>query len=524
MKPVQLFLSLLFSTVFTVAVVHGLFAQQKGSKPNIVVILADDFGVGDIQALYPQNKIPTPHLDRLVREGMSFGDAHSSSAVCTPTRYSFLTGRYNWRTPLQEWVLASYEPPLIREERTTLPEMLRQNGYATACIGKWHLGWNWPGKQASRMMAEGNALRKFQWDYTQPIAGGPIAHGFDYYFGTDVPNFPPFTFIENDRVYIQPSARYKKTAYEGMFLPPIFDDMPMAPDWKFDEILPELTRRAVDYLHERSKEEQPFFLYFSMTSPHEPVAPSERFRGKSGIAPIADFVMETDWSVGQVLKAIEEAGLSDNTLVLFTADNGHNYYADLDKLLKAGHLPSGPYRGFKGDIWEGGHRVPFIVKWKDQVQAGTTSDQLLCLTDVYATVQELVGGGSPRPDEAEDSFSFLPVMLGEQTTSGRTALVSHSNHGEFSFRDGSGWKIVYLLPEKNVGLSRGKPAKVELYNLSEDPEERNDLLERHPDIAAQLERELRAVVERGTSRKGKKQANDVEVRFDVIQKARWALP
>ncbi|GAA0878688.1 arylsulfatase [Algoriphagus jejuensis] len=499
------------------------WGQTLTQKPNIVVILADDFGVGDIQALYPQNKIPTPHLDQLVREGMTFQDAHSSSAVCTPARYGFLTGRYNWRTPLQEWVLASYEPPLIEEGRSTLPEMLRESGYATACIGKWHLGWNWPGEQTSQMLAEGNGLRKFQWDYSKPILGGPTAHGFDYYFGTDVPNFPPFTFIENERIYIQPTVRYRKEEFEGMFLPPIFDDMPMAPNWKFEEILPELTRRAVDYIHEQSKSEKPFFLYFSMTSPHEPVAPSDRFRGKSGIAPIADFVMETDWSVGEVLNAIEEAGISENTLVLFTGDNGHNYYTDLDKLLEAGHFPSGPYRGFKGDIWEGGHRVPFVVKWDKKVQAGASSDQLLCQTDVYATLQELIRGDSPSSDEAEDSFSFLPVLLGEKSGSQRSSLVSHSVHGEFSFRNEEGWKIVYLLPEKSVQLSRGKAAKVELYNLNVDPSETKNLLEDHPEIAAKLEQELRIVVERGTSRNGRERANDVEVRFDTIQHARWAL-
>jgi arylsulfatase A-like enzyme len=497
--------------------------QEAMQKPNIIIILADDFGVGDIQAHYPENKIPTPNLDKLVKEGMSFKDAHSSSAVCTPTRYGLLTGRYNWRTPLQEWVIACYEPPLIKKERKTLPEMLKEHGYATACIGKWHLGWNWQGEYSSERIEEKNGLNKYNWDFSKPITGGPIEHGFDYYFGTHVPNFPPFTFIENDHVVEMPTSRY---TYEQnpdfVVMPRGFEGAPMAPDWKFEQILPELTKRGVQYIHEQSKIDQPFFLYFPLTSPHEPVVPTEQFAGRSGIAPIADFVMETDWSVGEILKALELAGVSENTLIIFTADNGHSHYTGWEELIAAGHLPSGPFRGHKGDIWEGGHRVPFVVKWKDKVKPASTSNQLLCLTDIYATFHELLQKELPPSNEGEDSFSFLPVILGQNAKSNRDNLVSHSVNGEFAYRNNDGWKIVYSLPERNLKLSRGKPANVALYNLIKDVNEAKNELDDYPDVAITLRNELANIVERGTSRKGERQANDVEVKFDVIQNARWA--
>ena len=272
---------LLRIVLLTIAVLLTNIPSSSAQNPNIIIILADDFGVGDIQAHYPNNKIPTPNLDQLVHEGMSFTDAHSSSAVCSPTRYGLLTGRYNWRTPLQEWVLACYEPPLIKKTRKTLPELLQENDYATACIGKWHLGWNWAGQQESTRIEERNGLKKLQWDYTKPIKDGPIDHGFDYYFGTHVPNFPPFTFIENDRVVELPSSTYAYQKHpDFVVMPRGFEGSPMAPDWKFEDILPEITNRAVRYIHDQGKTTEPFFLYFSMTSPHEPVVPSERFAGE----------------------------------------------------------------------------------------------------------------------------------------------------------------------------------------------------------------------------------------------------
>lgn len=495
-------------------------ATRSSNRPNIVVILADDFGVGDIQAHYPANKIPTPHLDRLVREGRSFGDAHTPSAVCSPTRYGLLTGRYNWRTRLQEWVIAAYEPPLIAASRPTLPGFLQQHGYHTACIGKWHLGWEWPGPQPSRMTEKRNGQARFEWDFTKPIAGGPIDRGFDDYFGVDLPNLPPFTYIENDRVVTQPTAEFQPDPNEGVVLPKQFTGAPAAPDWRMQDILPEITRRAVRYVHDRSQKSRPFFLYFSLTSPHEPVVPSQAFRGKSGIAPIADFVMETDWSVGQVVTAIDEAGIADDTLLIFTADNGHSHYTGWDDLVAAGHQPSGPFRGHKGDIWEGGHRVPLVVRWPGRVQPGSRSEQLVCLTDLFATCAEVLGTELPA-DGAEDSLSFLPALLDAPAESPRTALVSHSNVGEFAYRDGP-WKLVFRMSAPRLEQSRGQPTIAELYRLDRDINEQDDLSEARPDVVAGMTRRLRALIDGGTSRTGQTASNDTHVRFETTQQQRWA--
>ena len=500
-------------------VLPALTAATPARPPNIVVILADDFGVGDIQGLYPDNKVPTPALDRLLRQSMSFTDAHSPSAVCTPSRYGLLTGRYAWRTRMQEWVLAAYEPPLIAANRPTLPGFLKQTGYRTLCIGKWHLGWEWSGPQPGRMTEPRNSQKELTWDYTQPIRSGPTTRGFDYYFGTDVPNFPPFTFIENDRVVVQPTERYKVDDSQGVNLPRGFEGSPSAPGWKFEDILPELTRRAVRQIHDLAKREQPFFLYFSLTSPHEPVSPSKAFKGRSGIAPVADFLMETDWSVGEVLKALDEAGVAEQTLVIFTADNGHSHYTGWEKLVAAGHKPSGPYRGHKGDIWEGGHRVPLIARWPGRIAANTQNAQLVCLIDAFATVAEVVGKPLPAA-AAEDSFSFLPALLGKTSDAPRrTTLVNHSNHGEFAYRDGP-WKLVFRNRDA-LQKARGKPTIAELYNLEMDIAERNDLASQKPEVVARLRNALEQVIARGSSRGVAGARNDTEVRFDITTLARW---
>jgi arylsulfatase A len=503
----------------TIVVMSSAATIAADDRPNIVVILADDFGVGDIQAHYPKNKIATPHLDRLVRQGMSFTDAHSPSAVCSPTRYGLLTGRYAWRTRRQEWVIAAYEPPLIAQGRPTLPGMLQESGYQTACIGKWHLGWNWPGPQPSRMTEVKNGQRTLTWDFTKAIQGGPTDRGFDYYFGVDLPNLPPFTFIENKHVFIQPTEKYKTVPTDGEYLPTHSLGAPTAPNWRMQDILPEITRRAVRHIHQQAKHDKPFFLYFSMTSPHEPISPSKNFQGKSRIAPIADFVMETDWSAGQVIKAIDEAGIAENTVVIFTGDNGHSHYTGWEKLLKAGHMPSGPYRGHKGDVWEGGHREPLVVRWPNRIGAGTSSDQMVCLTDLFATCADLAGAALPA-DGAEDSFSFLSSLLGGKQAGGRTTLINHSNHGEFAYRDGP-WKLVYKLSGRNLRESRGKPTIAELYNLSTDVGEKNDLFEQRPEVARKMIEGLRALIERGVSRAGIESSNDTSVRFETTQTKRW---
>ena len=510
------FPAILFSTLIFICTI----STAADKKPNIVLILSDDFGVGDIQAHYPDNKIATPNLDKLVSQGMSFTDAHSPSAVCSPTRYGLMTGRYAWRTRLQEWVIAVYEPPLIAKDRPTLPGLLQKQGYATSCIGKWHLGWDWVGPQKGRMMEEKNGQRLLQWDFTKAIGGGPTDHGFDYFYGVDLPNMPPFTFIENNHVAIQPSSTYRYDPGEGIVLPKRFVGAPMAQGWRFRAILPELTRRAVHQVRTLAKGEKPFFLFFSMTSPHEPVSPSEQFKGKSGIAPVADYVMETDWSAGQVIRAVDEAGIADNTIVIFTADNGHSHYTGWQDLIKAGHLPSGPYRGHKGDIWEGGHRVPLVVRWPGRIAAASSSDQMVSLTDLFATCADVTKGKLPE-NGAEDSISFLPAALGKKQ--GRSTLVNHSNMGEFAYRDGP-WKLVFRMREKKLEQSRGKPTRVELYNLETDKAEENNVAAKHPDRVARMTAALQAMVDRGATRELKGRANDTKVDFTTSQMKRWADP
>ncbi|MDZ4860928.1 MAG: arylsulfatase [Candidatus Hydrogenedentes bacterium] len=477
---------------------------QQSQHPNIVVILADDFGVGDIVGLNQGGKIPTPYFDQFVRESMSFTDAHSGSAVCSPTRYGLLTGRYAWRTVLQNWVLDVYDPPLIAEDRLTLPKMLKQHGYATACIGKWHLGSIWTGE------GEGRAK---QVDFTVPIQQGPTTRGFDYYFGTDVPNYPPFTFIENDRVAVQPTD--KMGPYDEI-VHVRFEGSPMAPGWRFDEILPGLTEKAVDYIHARAKTQGPFFLYFPMTSPHEPVAPSDRFKGRSGVAPIADFLMETDWSAGQLLKALDEAGIANNTIVIVAGDNGHSRYTQMETLTKHGHLANGPYRGHKGEIWEGGHRVPFIVRWPGKIAPNTRNNQPVCLNDVMATCAAIINFELPG-NAAEDSVSLLPILTGKTKAPAREALINHSNTGQFAVRQGP-WKLVTIADKE-------KAPKYELYNLDVDAAESNNVSAQYPERIEAMIALLDKFVTEGRSTPGRPQHNDtLDIDVRHLPKAHWAKP
>jgi arylsulfatase A len=470
---------------------------RDSGRPNIVYLLADDLGYGDIQCLNLEHgKIATPHVDRLASQGMVFTDAHSGSSVCSPTRYGILTGRYAWRTRLQSGVLWPYNPPLIASGRLTVPALLAQHGYHTACIGKWHLGWSWP-KEAGQVV------------FDRPIADGPTARGFHDYFGVDLPNFPPYCFIDKDRTVGMPTAQKTTKDLDG-------EPGPMLPDWRFDEILPKLTEKAVEYIGRRAADPKPFFLYFSLTSPHEPIAPSARFRGKSGISPVADFIMETDWAVGQVAAALDKHGLAENTLLIFAADNGHCSYTPLKPLLDAGHRPSQRLRGYKADIWEGGHRVPFIARWPGQVQAAAQCDQLICLTDLLASCAELLG--TRLPDNAgEDSVSILPALRGTAAGPLREAVVHHSWDGRFSVRQGQ-WKLILCpgaggfgsKPSDAEAVTMGLPP-VQLYDMSQDDRETTNVQGQHPEIVERLTALLDRYVADGRSTPGAAQNNDVAV-------------
>ncbi|MFN3168750.1 MAG: sulfatase family protein [Phycisphaeraceae bacterium] len=494
-------------------------SQEPFQSPNIVFILADDMGYGDARCYNAASKIPTPNLDTLAAQGMKFTDAHSPSSVCTPTRYALLTGRYCWRTRLTKGVLWGFDKPLLEDERITLPEMLRATRaqYATACIGKWHLGWVWTGKDGEpinqRFPRNDQGEKALQVvDFTRPIAGGPIEHGFDLYFGDDVPNFPPYTFIENDRVTAPPTELKPNTMFG--------DPGPMAPGWDLQAVQPAITERAVAYIESREQRGEPFFLYMPLNIPHTPIVPDEPYQGKSEAGPYGDFVAQVDGVVGRVMRALEQAGLADNTIVIFTSDNGspaRDGHAEPGPdgngrvrgatphsvTQKYSHVPNAPWRGLKADIWEAGHRVPMIVRWPGVVEPGSTSDQLVCLVDWYATFAE-VHGMELAGDQAEDSFSLLPILRGVDEPV-RTSLVHHSGNGTFAIRVGD-WKLI----ENNLGSGGfSSPGRVapqpdgpqgQLYNLKRDPKETDNRWLDEPEIVEALQAELDRVRDGGRSR------------------------
>ena len=461
-------------------------ADEAKPKPNIIFVLFDDLGYGDVKCLGGErSKIATPHLDRLAAGGMIFTEAHSSSSVCTPTRYGILTGRYNWRTRLQNGVLNGYSAPLIDKDRLTVPALLKQHGYATACIGKWHLGMDLHEK---KMAGE--------------IGNGPTTRGFDSYFGISASlDMPPYAYIENDRFTEAPTVQ-KEFLRKGA----------AAPGFEAVDVLPTLTRKAVEFIGQQAKAGKPFFLYLPLASPHTPIVPTKEWLGKSGLSPYADFVMQTDSSVGQLIDALKEAGISNNTLIIFTSDNGCSPAAKVDELEGKGHFPSELRRGYKSDIWEGGHRVPFIVHWPDKVKAGSHTDQLTCLTDLLATSAEIVGG--KLPDNAgEDSVSILPALLGIAKDPLREAVVHHSIRGTFAIRQGR-WKLAFCKDSGGWSKGGGVATPGQLYDMSKDAGERTNEFKEHPEIVSQLTKLLDKYVADGRSTPGAVQKNDVQVKRD----------
>lgn len=488
-------------------------ALPSAQTPNIVYILADDLGYGDVKCLNANGKIATPNMDRFAAAGMTFTDAHGSSAVCTPSRYNILTGRYNWRSTLQHGVLSGYSKPLIKPDQLTVPSLLKQYGYHSACIGKWHLGMD---MAPARHAADTTALEaKWPIDFTKPILNGPTTRGFDYYFGiSSSADMPPFDFIENDHWTEIPTVE-KKWVRQG----------PAAADYQAVNVLPTLTRKAVAYINERAKTGTPFFLYLPLNSPHAPIVPSPEFKGKSGINDYADFVMETDWAIGEVLQALEQNGFTQNTLVMVASDNGCSPVAGYPELLEHGHNPSYLFRGMKSDIWDGGHRIPFIVRWPGKVVAGSQSDQLVCLGDLLATCADMLG--AKLPDNAgEDSVSILPALLGIAHGPLREAIVYHSIEGRFGIQQGN-WKLelcpgsggwsngAWSNPSDIDAAAQGLPL-LQLYDVSVDMGEKNNLQASHPDIIDRLTKLLEKYVADGRSTPGAPQKNDHPV--DIFKK------
>lgn len=478
------------------ALSSGLSAQ---ATPNIILILGDDMGIDAVSAFNTKLGLKTPAIDRLASEGMSFTDAHSTSGVCSPTRYAVLTGRYNWRSRLKRGIVGKWERPLIEDSRLTLPEMLRERGYDTACIGKWHLGWNWPKKGGGR------TSKPAQIDFTAPVGGGPNAHGFDYYFGDDVPNWPPYAWRENDRVLGDVTSQMKLGAMVGV------SSGPAVKDWDFHAVLAEYGQRVSKYVRQRADKKKPFFLFFPMPSPHTPIAPHADFQGKTGISAYADFLVQTDAVVGQVLQAIDEAKIAKNTLVIFTCDNGTSPVCNFPQLEKKGVHLREHWRGWKADAYEGGHRVPFIVRWPGHVEAGVRRDQAITLTDVMATCADVVGHDLPD-NAAEDSASLVRLLTGQGNEAVHDAVVHQSGSGYFAIRKGR-WKLLlcrgsggWSPPQENRAAKRKLPP-VQLYDLEADPKETTNLQAQKPALVKQLTADLRSLVEAGRSTPGTRQKN-----------------
>ena len=480
------------------------------NRPNIVLILADDMGYGDVSHLNPEGKIDTPHMDAMANEGMSFTDAHASSSVCTPSRYGILTGRYCWRGRLQSGVLGPYDQPLIEEELLTLPQFLREQGYHTACVGKWHLGMSWPfadpearaeqtgGWNSPERVALGETV-----DFASAIAGGPVERGFDEYFGVDVPNFPPYCFIR-DRHPVGIPAVSKPDSMFGC--PGV-----MLESWDLEAIMPRLTEEAVAVVETCATGEQPFFLYFPLTGPHTPIVPTAEFRGRSRAGLYGDWVLQMDAAVGQVNAALDRCGIADNTLVIVASDNGSpaRNGADASGPIGSvtrdyGHNPSWILRGMKGDTWEGGHRVPFIVKWPARVPQGGRCERLVCHMDIMATCAAILDHRLPA-GAAQDSVNILPHLLGERAEGCvRREIVHHGLSGLYGFRRDE-WKLIDgtasggFSPNPEVGPA-GPPGQ--LYDLAHDLREQANRYAEEPERVERLAGALARARAESTARDG----------------------
>jgi hypothetical protein len=518
----QIKLAVMLAALVTVA---GHTTAAETPPPNIVFILTDDLGYGDVHCLNPERcKIATPCLDKLASQGMTLTDSHTTSAVCTPSRYGILTGRYNWRSELQKGVLSGYSKPLIEANRLTVAGLLKQNGYTTAAMGKWHLGMGISKKPQELKVSD-----------------GPTTRGFDYYFGISASlDMPPYVFIENNHLTEAPTA-IKQFGRKGA----------AAPDFEAVDVVPTLTRKAGEFI---AKTKSPYFLYLALPSPHTPLAPAKEWQGKSILGPYGDYVMETDWAIGQVLDALEKSGASKNTLVIVSSDNGVAPYVGVGKeqlqqleakgfkkmdpqlggrqqyrqLEAMGHFSSADFRGHKADIWDGGHRVPTFVRWPEKIPPGTTSGQLVSLVDFMATCADILQVKLP-PNAAEDSVSMLPVLLGKATAPVHEAVVFHSINGSFAIQQGN-WKLELCsgsggwgFPDPGSAEAKALPP-VQLYDTSKDIGERTNEYASHPEIVARLTKLLEKYVADGRSTPGPKQPNDAPINLWKDKNSKEANP
>jgi arylsulfatase A-like enzyme len=489
-----------------------------GELPNIVFVLADDLGYGDIGCYNPESKVPTPNVDRLAREGMLFTDAHAPSTVCTPSRYSLLTGRMAFRNGQRGVFCGVGGPCLIEEGRLTLPQMLREKGYATALFGKWHVGMTFFDKQGERIRGGGvDAVRRV--DFSRAIPDAPVHRGFDRFFGTVCCPTTDwlYAFVDGDRIPVPPTKLLDKSRLPKH---PYANDCRrgmVAPDFDHQEVDMLFLRKSLEFIddHVKSSPEKPFFLLHSTQAVHLPSLAGKDFRGRTDSGPHGDFIFEFDHVVGELMKSLEEHGIADNTLIIVSSDNGPEVPTVIAMRRDHKHDGARPWRGVKRDNWEGGHRIPMIARWPGKVEAGSRTDETVCLTDTMATCAAVVGAKLPN-DAAEDSFDMLPVLLGvrgregdepirrytlHQTITlakgirrGKWKYLDHKGSGGNNYERGGAWGMKqYALPE------RAPDAPGQLYDLDADPGETTNLYFDHPEIAKELKSQLDEYVESGRS-------------------------
>ena len=501
--------NLLFLVILTIL---SLLPALASKIPNIVLILADDMGPGEPS--HAGGIIPTPTLDRMAKEGMRFTDAHTTSSVCTPTRYGILTGRYNWRSRLKRGVLFNAtDKALMDPKRLNLPNFMKKAGYHTGCVGKWHLGADFERAPKNAKPEKSKRGASWQVDYSKPFKNGPVDVGFDEaFFILSSLDMAPYLYLRNNKAISLPTVNkgfphneYNKYQRIGA----------AAVDFKASECLADWAAESRDYVKRRAKDKKkkPFFLYLPLTSPHTPITPGAKFKGKyPQYSWYADFMAETDWVVGQVLEQLKESGLDDETMVIFTSDNGFAPYVKIPKMIDAGYRPSGSFRGAKATIYEGGHRVPFLVRWPGKVKAGSVNSTTICTTDFFATFADLLGRKDDVPDNAaEDSFSFFPCLNGAQEPI-RPFTIHHSISGVFAIRKGD-WKLIL---NKGAGggwagsweTTKTTAKLVQLYDMKEDPGETKNLEDAHPDVVNELVDDLANAFHDGRTSQGKKQSND----------------
>lgn len=479
-------------------------------KPNVIYILADDMGYGDISAFNENCPFQTPHLDALCENGVKFTDAHASSAVCTPSRYSILTGRYNWRSRLKSYVVGGYSEPLIEEDRKTVAHLFQEQGYHTVMIGKWHLGMSFSKTPDFRELPDFDACTGV--DYAAPIQRSPVSNGFDYYFGISGSlDMPPYLYIENDRFTELPDH---ETVNSGK---KFWRKGPTGPSFRHEHVLDELTEKVTEQIE--TWKDEPFFIYFPMPAPHTPILPREDFIGKSGTNEYGDFVLHCDDVVGRVVDKLKETGLYENTIVIYTSDNGCSPMADYAELREKGHNPSYVFRGTKADIYEGGHRIPLIVQWPEELKGGKTCRRIVCLSDFMATMAEILG--AELPDNcAEDSVSNLPLWENPEGAEVRKDIVHQSIDGSLSIRRGNfklemcpgsgGWS------DPVPGKEDPKAPRFQLYDLSTDISERKNVITEYPGLAKELRGILKSYAEKGRSTPGTPQSNNGQRIWETV--------